>query len=886
MLGLPEALVPLAAYRQFFLYKLVPSQTRPGRTEKIPLDISGQVCDAHDPSKWMSADEAIALAAYYGDGHGVAFTFTENDPFYFFDIDDCLLDDGVTWSPVAMDLLGRFEGAAVEVSQSGKGLHIIGCGVPSTPTAARRRKAKDPVTGESDGLFDLYTERRFVALTGTNAIGSAGHIANQQQLDYVVAYWFRKTATETVEWTMEPVEGWEGITDDAQLIAKALESKSAGSAFGGRCSFRDLWERNDDKLSEAFPDNFGNRAYDESSADASLAQHLAFWTGNNCERILDLMRQSALAREKWQRDDYLRRTILQAVSMQSTVYAMQTVDNTIAEENGACKLRGSEAQQRFAENVRAQKLIDCGGNQEMIDRFCKVATSRFWIDNKDKTASDIFTMLTPIERASDPHGDVDKGVEYLSGYQYLDASRQEEFFKGCVYIQEAHKILTPDGDLLRSEQFNAVYGGYSFQLDDTGEKTTRKAWDAFTESQVLRYPKAHSTCFRPDLPTSALVREDKRILANTYHPIDTPRKVGDVLPFLTHLQKILPNDRDQQILLSFMAAGVQYKGVKFQWAPLLQGCEGNGKTLFTRCMAFCVGRKYVHMPPAHNLVEKYNDWLFDKLFIGIEDIYVPEHKLEIIEILKPMITGDDMAMRAMQQGQVMREVTANFMLNSNHKSAVRKTRKDRRFCVFYTAQQDPRDIERDGMGGDYFPKLYNWLKGEGDYSNHGLNHGYSIVNNFLTEFKIPTEFNPATFAAHRAPVTSSTEEVIRQSLGAVEQELLEAIEENRPGFAGGWVSSVALDKLLYNLRANRSIPPNKRREILNELGYDWHPNLHDGRSSTAIPLDDNKKPRLFIKDGHIAINLKTPAEIVKSYVEAQNSVGSTGLVESKFSQTS
>ena len=129
-------------------------------------------------------------------------------------------------------------------------------------------------------------------------------------------------------------------------------------------------------------------------------------------------------------------------------------------------------------------------------------------------------------------------------------------------------------------------------------------------------------------------------LVNTYWPVDIPRKVGDPTPFLNHLAKVLPDQRDRNILLYYMAACVQHKGIKFQWAPLLQGVEGNGKTLFTRCVSEAVGRRYVHFPPAQEIQEKFNSWLFNTIFIGVEDIYVPDQKREVIEILKPMITGE------------------------------------------------------------------------------------------------------------------------------------------------------------------------------------------------------------------------------------------------------
>lgn len=850
MQQLPDALAPLAAYNQFILWTLA---ERNGKQVKLPIDHrSARVGDAHNPDVWLDGPTAIATARQYGDNYGVGFVFTVDDPFFFVDLDKCLSADGATWSAVAMDVLSRMPGAAVEVSQSGQGLHIIGSG------QAPEHSCKNVGLG-----LEFYTEGRFVALTGTNAIGSAAADLTAYLPALVAGYFPPKASAKGQEWSSEPIPEWNGPTDDDALIEKALASQSAGGVFGNRSTFAALWEGDEDVLARAYADD--SRAYDASSADAALAQHLAFWTGNNCERISTLMWRSGLVRDKWQREDYLIRTITRAASLQESFYTGGQQNNeglAIAEEYGAPKLQaGSDAQRNYANNVRAQKLSDCGGDEEIIKRLCSNsganASAKFWLDNQDAAPEQLVGLITPIEKAAEPLGSAETGPEIVAGYQYLGATLQLEHFAGCVYVQDLHRVFTPGGSLLKSEQFNATFGGYTFQLDATGDKTTRKAWDAFTESQTVRYPKAEATCFRPELPSGALVKEEGLVLVNVYVPIETPRQEGDATPFLTHLVKVLPDAGDRDTLLAYMAACIQHKGVKFQWAPLLQGVEGNGKTLFTRCVAFAVGNRYTHLPPATEISEKFNEWLFNKVFIGIEDIYVPDHKREIIEVLKPMITNDKLAMRAMQQSQVMGDNRANFMLNSNHKDAWRKTRGDRRIAPFYSAQQSAEDLTRDGMTGDYFPRLYQWLRAG----------GYAIVANYLATYPIPDALNPAT-QCHRAPDTTSTTEAINASMGGIEQEILEAIDEGRPGFAGGWVSSMALERLLDGLRAGRAIPINKRRDVLKSLGYDWHPALKNGRVNNVVPFDGGK-PRLFIKDGHISRNLESPAEVVRVYQEAQ-----------------
>lgn len=781
MVTLPQSFNALRAYAQFVLWKAVASKSRPGKFDKFPCDITGNVTDAHNPNVWLDPDTAISSAQLLGDNYGVGFVFTSNDPFYCVDIDGAY--DG-QWSPLATQLCTELSGAAVEISHSGTGLHIIGSYTGAEP----EHKCKNIALG-----IELYTSERFIALTGNGVSGDASHVTDG--LDSVVTQYFAGKDPERVtgEWSTTHVEDSNPPKDDADLLEKALASKPKEVAvmFGAeptKVSFKDLWTGNAPVLSRGYPHDTLEGEYDRSSADAALAQHLAFWTGGNCERIESLMRKSALVRDKWDyHKSYMQRTITNAVARQGSFYAVGLSTTEITE---------------------------------------------------------VTTVLEPVMR---------------EGYQLLAADKQVELFKGCVYIAEVNRIFCANGALLKPEQFNAMYGGYNFAAGEDGEKTTKKAWEAFTESQIMHFPKADSMTFRPDVAPGAIVEIDGWRYVNTYVPIDIHTASGDIKPFMTHLSKVLPDERDQTILLSYMAACVQYKGYKIQWAPLLQGVVGNGKTLFTRCVAYAIGERYTHMPPALEISEKFNAWLFNTLFIGVEDIYVPSNKLEMIETLKPMITNKRLAKRAMNTDQAMHNICCNFMFNSNHKDGIKDATKDRRYCVFYSAQQEKIDLIRDGMTGDYFSNLYDWL------DNH---NGYAKVAHFLNEYAIPNEFNP-TMSCQTAPDTSSTAEAASIGMGRIEQEVLEAIGEDRPGFAGGWISSFAFSKLLKDIRKDNMLPPGKHRELLRSLGYDYHPALKDGgRANNVIPCEGGK-PRLYIRAGHIHSNLTSGAEVARCYAAAQ-----------------
>jgi hypothetical protein len=306
-------LAPLRAVAQWIVVQLVPLAN--GKTDKLPIDYrTGAVTlkgsdGAHNPEIWLPHTAAADLVARWGPGYTVGFVLTAADPFWCLDIDSALQPDG-TWSQLAQDLCRALPHTVVEVSQSGRGLHVWGQGV--VPPHIRKRV---------DLGIELYDERRFIAL-GTGAVGDMSQPC--PTIAAIAAAYFPPRAVSAVDVPDDgPCAEWRGPTDDDDLIRRAMRSHSAAGVFGAtRASFADLWTADATALARAYPPDAGSsEPYDRSSADAALAQHLAFWTGRYVARIERLMRRSALVREKWDaRDDYLvDRTIRGACARQVDV---------------------------------------------------------------------------------------------------------------------------------------------------------------------------------------------------------------------------------------------------------------------------------------------------------------------------------------------------------------------------------------------------------------------------------------------------------------------------------------------------------------------------------------------------------------------------------------
>jgi hypothetical protein len=449
----------------------------------------------------------------------------------------------------------------------------------------------------------------------------------------------------------------------------------------------------------------------------------------------------------------------------------------------------------------------------------------------------------------------------------LQPDEQVTFFAGCCYVTDEHKIMVPDGSLLDASRFNARFGGRTFVMDDANSRTSRKAFEAFTESQAYRFPRADTTCFRPLRTPGEVLHENGRTLVNTWVPINVPRTPGDVSRFWDHITRMLPNERDRMTLVGYMATVVQHQGHKLQWAPLVQGTTGNGKGILANVVKRAIGRPYCHSPKARDIDNSFNAWLEGHTFYAVDEIYIADKRLDILETLKPMITEDE-GLEVTKKGidSVTREVCGNFMFFSNYRDAMRKNRHDRRIAPLFCAQQEPEDLIRDGLTEAYFIDYVDWLKARNKYA--GQAPGYAVLAEFLWTWPIPEEYDARKDV--RAPRTSSTERAIAEGLGRVEQEVAEAIEQQEVGFKGGWVSSTQLKRVIE--RAGTQIALNKQPELMASLGYVMHPNLKDGRVNNAVPPDGGR-PRLYVrKTDEQLIAMASPAEIANAYAAAQMAV--------------
>jgi hypothetical protein len=784
---LPASFGALVQYPQFILHR-----------NKIPHDTTGTTpSDPHDPANWLPYAEAEIMAQACG--AGVGFVFTENDPFFFIDIDHCYDPATQQWNAISMELIGTFSGACMEWSQSGTGVHIFG-----TYTESFEHSCKN-----TELNIEKYKSKRFAVLSGQEIYAGQGDAGLDctSILAHVVPKYFPPGGNGDpdipVEWTSAPITAGTGAPDADAARRVLLSMKSGRGMFDeNHASPVDLWEANEDALSRAYPSQNGHDHYDRSSADMALASHLAFVTGGNCQLMWDLMWASSLVREKWHdRPAYVQETITNAVGRCSNWYTPKPVNDTTT------VLPGTSVPDLKPPNPQS-----------------------------DAPGSIVSTHPTATPPVS------------LPGAAILPITQQIEKFEGCVYIGDLNRIFLPSGRVWKPEQFKNYHAGHKFIIDADG-KTTKNAFDAFIDNQAHHFPRVVGAVFRPDLAPGEIMTDPHGTESvNVFVPQFGVRMSGDASPMFDHIANLLPYESDRDILYDYLAGCIQYPGVKFQWCPVIQGVEGNGKSIIYAAMEYAIGQLYCHQVDPRDLDGKFNGWLEFKLLISIEEIRTNARR-EVADILKPWITNTRVPSQAKGQDQRTIDNVANFILFSNHKDAVLKTATDRRYSVFYTAQQDADDKKLCGMHGGYFRKLWTWLLHE---------NGAAYFADALARRQIRHDLQG------EAPDTTSTAEALVESQGVAEHILIEAFESETPGFKGGLVC--VQDAADYLARNGKKISTKKVGAILKDLGYIVHPAIAAQYSSGRVWVANSKR-RIMVKKGSLFQNLESANSVTEKWLE-------------------
>lgn len=334
-------------------------------------------------------------------------------------------------------------------------------------------------------------------------------------------------------------------------------------------------------------------------------------------------------------------------------------------------------------------------------------------------------------------------------------------FKDWVYVEKTCEFATTALNYsIKREAFRAKFD----RLPDVVEAERNAADYALIDDAI---PTVVDKMFWPG--ADRIFSYEGMEMLNDYVPPSL--EVQDVLDnegektievFLKHLDMTIADKREQTILLDWMTYVIQNPGQRVNWALLLQGAQGTGKTYFATVLSGILQHLVTSLEPAA-IAGRFTGWAHGSQAVVVEEVRISgANKYEVLDRLKPYITNDTIQIE--EKGRDHRTVPnfSSYFMLTNHKDAVPLGAGDRRYCVIFGRLQTEGQLFKYLGGaeaaGEYFDRLFDLTKRRPD-----------ALAKFFYERDVSDGFSPRG----RAPHTSAKDAMVHVSVSP-EREMVES----------------------------------------------------------------------------------------------------------------
>ena len=278
-----------------------------GTYTKIPCNADGYYCDCTDQNNCMSFEKAFEICEANPDKFsGIGFSVSSSGTIKAIDCDHVY--DPVTgeWNQQAWQEL-RSLNTRVEWSPSHTGVHLFF----TCPIMLENGKKTQP----DDTGREMYSDKHYLTVTG-EVVEDFTDVINKVDPELITQLydkWFpgKRTSVKAevpVKYDIRTFEIPEEFVNDPDDPLKDLSPT--------KDQVRELCRNAPHGFGESFTKlmagNISEYESDESDADMAIAGMIAFHT-SDYSIIKEIIRESKLWDEKWEREDYCRGTIIKAI---------------------------------------------------------------------------------------------------------------------------------------------------------------------------------------------------------------------------------------------------------------------------------------------------------------------------------------------------------------------------------------------------------------------------------------------------------------------------------------------------------------------------------------------------------------------------------------------
>jgi len=531
----------------------------------------------------------------------------------------------------------------------------------------------------------------------------------------------------------------------------------------------------------------------------------------------------------------------------------------------------SFAKSRSANPITFAHIIYKAGGQQVIinkkvesleDKALQVCDKQSYIDFKDEVLSisrnilpdDLRAMLadTVAKKAGKEIGlnktEIKKALTPIkkgANKNFDDEIEKPSWANNWVYIEKQCEFANTELNYsIKREAFNAKFDRNieCIIAEKSAATLTLNDYQIQTVVDTMFWPGANR-----------IFEYERKEMLNNYHESGcTPCGVldddaQDVIDlFLAHIDFTLSDEREKIIFLDWMAYIVQNPGKRINWALLLQGAQGTGKSYFVNVMQLILGENVRNLEPMA-IAGRFTGWAHGSLLVAVEEIRIQgANRYEILDRLKPIITNDSIQIE--EKGKDHKTVPnfTNYLLLTNHKDAIPLTSGDRRYCVMFSRVQSEQQLFAELGGEDgaskYFTNLFDESKRRPD-----------ALSRFLRDHKISKDFTPQG----RAPETNARKKMMNISMSPERLSIEDAISQHNCEIINDTIVDITQLSNMMMMDGEELPKTRTMSAILLEMGYE---SIDNRRVKIK---QDSKYHYVWIKSEHL--NNDQAKQIIRDY---------------------
>lgn len=267
--------------------------------------------------------------------------------------------------------------------------------------------------------------------------------------------------------------------------------------------------------------------------------------------------------------------------------------------------------------------------------------------------------------------------------------------------------------------FNAVYSRHALTKKDLLEgKTSPSSSPCDLALNVYKVQEVYGYIYAPG--KDEIFSRDGLRVANTYREYQVPELPDRLTPadkkaittVKNHISHILDDESERELFTDWLAWVVQNPGKLVNWAMVLQGVEGDGKSFFGLLLRAVMGHANVRMMNAAILEGNFTGWAVGQCVAVVEEPRLQgQNRYDVINKIKPFITNPVIEIHAKGRDPFDAENTTNYYMPTNFKDALPLTDNNRRFCVLMSQWQQLSDIREFNIKNPkYYVNLYETIR--------------------------------------------------------------------------------------------------------------------------------------------------------------------------------